>query len=37
MGKYHTLFALTEGRVAFHDGKLGRKYVSVDVMAEAAE
>jgi large subunit ribosomal protein L27 len=37
MGKDHTLFALVEGRVAFHDGKLGRKYVSVEVMAEAAE
>ena len=37
MGKDHTLFALIEGRVAFHDGKLGRKYVSVDTMAEAAE
>ena len=37
IGKDHTLFALTEGRVVFHDGKLGRKYVSVDVMAEAAE
>ena len=37
MGKDHTLFALTEGVVRFHDGKLGRKYVSVDVMAEAAE
>jgi len=24
MGKDHTLFALTEGRVRFHDGKLGR-------------
>ncbi|MCB2051186.1 MAG: 50S ribosomal protein L27 [Novosphingobium sp.] len=36
MGKDHTLFALAEGRVRFHDGKLGRKYVSVD-MAEAAE
>ena len=36
MGKDHTLFALTEGRVRFHDGKLGRKYVSVD-MAVAAE
>ena len=36
MGKDHTLFALTEGRVRFHAGKLGRKYVSVD-MAEAAE
>ncbi|MEL1250834.1 50S ribosomal protein L27 [Aurantiacibacter gilvus] len=37
MGKDHTLFALAEGVVRFHDGKLGRKYVSVDAMAEAAE
>ena len=37
IGKDHTLFALTEGRVRFHAGKLGRKYVSVDAMAEAAE
>ena len=37
MGKDHTLFALVEGRVAFHDGKLGRKYVSVDAPAIAAE
>jgi large subunit ribosomal protein L27 len=37
MGKDHTLFALTEGRVRFHQGKLGRKYVSVDAMAQAAE
>ncbi|MCB2074058.1 MAG: 50S ribosomal protein L27 [Novosphingobium sp.] len=37
MGKDHTLFALAEGRVRFHKGKLGRKYVSVDAMAEAAE
>ena len=37
MGKDHTLFALGAGRVRFHDGKLGRKYVSVDIMAEAAE
>jgi large subunit ribosomal protein L27 len=36
MCKDHTLFALVEGRVRFHDGKLGRKYVSVD-MAVAAE
>ncbi|TXC67817.1 50S ribosomal protein L27 [Sphingorhabdus soli] len=36
MGKDHTLFALTEGRVMFHDGKLGRKFVSVE-MAEAAQ
>lgn len=37
IGKDHTLFALAEGRVRFHAGKLGRKYVSVDMMAEAAE
>ena len=37
MGKDHTLFALAEGRVRFHEGKLGRKYVSVDMMAQAAE
>ena len=38
IGKDHTLFALAEGRVRFHDGKQGRKYVSVDaVLAEAAE
>jgi len=38
LGKDHTLFATAEGRVRFHDGKLGRKYVSVDmIMAEAAE
>jgi large subunit ribosomal protein L27 len=37
MGKDHTLFALEEGRVTFHLGKLGRKYVSVDVQAMAAE
>jgi large subunit ribosomal protein L27 len=37
MGKDHTLFSLIEGRVAFHEGKLGRKYVSVDAVAQAAE
>ncbi|MET0362923.1 MAG: 50S ribosomal protein L27 [Sphingobium sp.] len=37
MGKDHTLFALTEGRVVFHQGKLARKYVSVDAVAQAAE
>ena len=36
MGKDHTLFALTEGRVDFHTGKLGRSYVSV-ITAAAAE
>ena len=37
IGKDHTLFALAAGKVRFHDGKLGRKYVSVDMMAQAAE
>ena len=37
MGKDHTLFALTDGRVTFHEGKLGRKFCSVDIMAQAAE
>jgi large subunit ribosomal protein L27 len=37
IGKDHTLFALTEGRVAFHNGKLGRTYCSVDAIAMAAE
>lgn len=37
IGKDHTLFALGEGRVRFHQGKLGRKYVSVDMLALAAE
>ncbi|HEX5182603.1 MAG TPA: 50S ribosomal protein L27 [Allosphingosinicella sp.] len=36
IGKDHTLFALTEGRVAFRDGKLGRKYVCVDMIAANA-
>jgi large subunit ribosomal protein L27 len=37
LGKDHTLFALSAGRVRFHGGKLGRKYVSVDMAAIAAE
>jgi large subunit ribosomal protein L27 len=38
IGKDHTLFALTDGRVSFRDGKLGRKYVCVDMFApQAAE
>lgn len=36
IGRDHTLFATADGRVRFHDGKFGRKYISVDV-AEAAE
>ncbi len=37
IGKDHTLFSLAVGKVRFHAGKLGRKYVSVDAMAVAAE
>jgi large subunit ribosomal protein L27 len=37
MGKDHTLFALTAGTVAFRDGKLGRKFVCVNMPVEAAE
>ena len=37
MGKDHTLFALENGVVRFHKGKLGRKFVSVDMIAQAAE
>jgi large subunit ribosomal protein L27 len=38
MGKDHTLYALEGGRVAFKDGKLGRKFVCVDMFtSEAAE
>jgi hypothetical protein len=33
IGRDHTLFALTAGRVAFRDGKLGRKFVCVDMPA----
>lgn len=36
IGRDHTLFATAGGRVRFHDGKLGRKFVSIDA-AEAAE
>ncbi len=37
MGKDHTLFALADGRVAFRDGKLGREFVCVDAIQQAAE
>jgi large subunit ribosomal protein L27 len=37
IGKDHTLFALTDGRVSFKLGKLGRQFCSVDMIAEAAE
>jgi len=29
IGKDHTLYALTPGRVNFHKGRLGRNYVSI--------
>ncbi|MCH8684542.1 50S ribosomal protein L27 [Pedomonas mirosovicensis] len=37
LGKDHTIFSLIEGTVSFHEGKLGRQYVSVDPMPIAAE
>ena len=37
LGKDHTLFATSGGRERFHEGRLGRKYVSVDMLAIAAE
>ena len=36
MGKDHTLFALVDGRVAFAQGKLGRKFCSVVLAANDA-
>ena len=35
IGKDHTLFALTDGTVAFRDGKLGRKFACVNMPASA--
>ncbi|WP_026379175.1 50S ribosomal protein L27 [Afifella pfennigii] len=37
LGKDHTIFALTEGKVEFHKGLKGRTYVSVLPPQEAAE
>lgn len=37
MGRDHTLFALTEGRVSFAKGLKGRTFVSVLPAVEAAE
>lgn len=40
IGKDHTLFALTDGKVAFKLGRLGRQFVSIianDSVAIAAE
>ena len=36
MGKDHTLFALADGRVAFRDGKLGRKFVHIEMPTTTA-
>ena len=36
-GRDHTLFATSGGRGRFHEGRQGRKYVSVDAVAMAAE
>lgn len=35
LGKDHTLFALCDGRVAFRDGRQGRKYVHVEAIMPA--
>jgi large subunit ribosomal protein L27 len=37
IGKDHTIFALSEGRVAFQTKAKGRTYVSVQPAGEAAE
>jgi len=37
MGRDHTLFALSEGRVAFNKGLKGRSFVSIVPVNEAAE
>ena len=37
LGKDHTLFALCDGRVAFRDGRQGRKYVHIETIMPAME
>jgi large subunit ribosomal protein L27 len=37
LGKDHTIFAVTEGKVKFHKGLKNRTFVSVLPVAEAAE
>ena len=37
IGRDHTLFALGAGRVAFRDGKLGRKFVCVEMPISEAK
>lgn len=36
MGKDHTLFALTEGKVKFHSGQRGKSLISVEPANDAA-
>ena len=36
MGKDHTLFALTDGRVSFREGRLGRKFAQVEQTVQQA-
>ncbi len=36
LGVDHTIYATVEGAVVFHEGKLGRKYVSVDAAQPVA-
>ncbi len=36
-GKDHTLFAKLAGTVRFHHGRGGKKFVSIDPIADAAE
>ena len=37
LGRDHTIFAVAEGRVSFHNGLKGRTFISVLPPAEAAE
>ena len=37
IGKDHTLFALTDGRVSFKDGRQGRKFVCVNAITMSTE
>ena len=36
MGKDHTLFAKRDGRVKFHSGIKGRRYISIDPIEDTA-
>jgi large subunit ribosomal protein L27 len=37
LGRDHTLFAMVDGRVSFHAGRLSRRYISVDPVEQVAE